>query len=253
MYEPPSGAAFSCSDAEHDAMRASFIAASALLLAGCASVPPATTDGWHPVRLPGKAATRYEPVLKDGRPAVLAAADRSASLWRRHVEPPQATPGEVSFSWWAQSLLERASVADVDREDATARVVFGFGGDHARLPLRARMSFDLAEALTGERPPYATLMYVWDATAPVGSVIVNPRSDRIRKIVVDSGPQGLRRWRDHRRDLAADFRLAFAEEPGPLRSVALMTDSDNTRGRARTWYGEVVLHQPAPSPGSPTP
>ena len=45
----------------------------------------------------------------------------------------------------------------------------------------------LAEALTGERPPYATLVYVWDATAPVGTVIINPRSDRIRKIVVDSG------------------------------------------------------------------
>ncbi|MFN9746518.1 MAG: DUF3047 domain-containing protein [Betaproteobacteria bacterium] len=223
-------------------MRAPFIAASALLLAACASVPPAATDDrWHPVPLPGKAATRYEPAHKDGRPAVLAVSDRSASLWRRHVEPSQATPGEVSFSWWAQSLLEQASVADVDREDATARVVFGFGGDQTRLSARTRMSFDLAEALTGERPPYATLMYVWDATAPVGSVIVNPRSDRIRKIVVDSGPEGLRRWRDHRRDLAADFRLAFGEEPGPLRSVALMTDSDNTRSRARTWYGEVVL------------
>jgi hypothetical protein len=228
-------------------MRHLLSVAAALLLAGCVSSPPgAIDDRWHAVPLPGKVATRYELAHKEGRPAVLAVADRSASLWRRRIEPSQATLGEVSFSWWAQSLLEQASVADVHREDATARVVFGFGGDHARLPMRTRMSFDLAEALTGERPPYATLMYVWDASAPVGSVIVNPRSDRIRKIVVDSGPQGLRRWRDHRRDLAADFRRAFGEEPGTLQSVALMTDSDNTRSRARTWYGEVVLHQPAP-------
>jgi hypothetical protein len=230
-------------------MRHLLFTAATLLLAGCASAPPAATDfRWHAVPLPGKAATRYEPVLKDGRLAVLAVSDRSASLWRRRVEPPQATPGEVRFSWWAQSLLERASVADVDREDATARVVFGFGGDYARLSSRTRMSFDLAEARTGARPPYATLMYVWDATAPVGTVIVNPRSDRIRKIVVDSGPEGLRRWRDHQRDLAADFRRAFGEEPGPLQSVALMTDSDNTRGQARTWYGEVRLHPPVGLP-----
>ena len=156
-------------------------------------------------------------------------------MWRQKLEQPPASLGDVSFSWWAQTLLADANVADVDREDATARVMFGFGGDHSKLPMRARMSFDLAEALTGERPPYATLMYVWDATAPVGTVIVNPRSDRIRKIVVDSGPEGLRRWRDHRRDLAADFRRAFGEEPGPLRSMALMTDSDNTRAQARTW------------------
>jgi hypothetical protein len=230
-------------------MRCLLPIAAALLLAGCASAPPpAADDGWHAVALPGKAATRYKRVLKDGRPAVLAVAERSASLWRQRLEPPRAVPGEVSFSWWAQALLEQASVADVDREDATARVVFGFGGDHARLSARTRMSFDLAEALTGERPPFATLMYVWDATAPVGSVIVNPRSDRIRKIVVDSGPEGLRRWREHRRDLAADFRRAFGEEPGPLQSVALMTDSDNTRGQARTWYGEVQLHPPAGLP-----
>jgi hypothetical protein len=75
----------------------------------------------------------------------------------------------------------------------------------------------------------------------VGSVIINPRSDRVRKIVVDSGAQHLRQWRDHRRDLAADFRLAFGEEPGALKSVALMSDSDNTRSSAMAWFGEVDL------------
>jgi hypothetical protein len=121
-------------------------------------------------------------------------------------------------------------------------VLFAFGGDMTTLPARTRLMFDLAEALSGERPPFATLMYVWDATAPVGTVIVNPRTDRIRKIVVDSGPGELRRWREHRRDLSADFRLAFGEDPGPLTSIALMTDSDNTRSSAASWYGPVALH-----------
>ena len=132
-------------------------------------------------------------------------------------------------------------MADIDHEDAVARVIFGFGGDIAKLPLRTRMKFELAQTLTGEMPPYATLMYVWDSKLPVGTVVINPRSDRIRKIVVDSGPAQLHRWRDHRRDLAADFRRAFGEEPGPLQSMAVMTDSDNTRASAHTWYGPVEL------------
>jgi hypothetical protein len=90
-------------------------------------------------------------------------------------------------------------------------------------------------------PPYATLMYVWDNEAPVDSVVVNPRTDRVRKIVLDSGPQHLGRWRDHQRDLAADFRRAFGEEPGRLVAVAVMTDGDNTRSSTRAWYGEVDL------------
>ncbi len=218
-------------------------AAAVVLLGACASPPPAADpEGWHPVLLPGKAATVYTRADKDGRPALRAVSERSASMWRRRVDLPPERLGEVSFSWWVPQALEHASVADVDREDAAVRVIFAFGGDHARLPLRTRAMFDLAEALTGERPPYATLMYVWDAHLPVGSVVVNPRSDRIRKIVVDSGAGPLRQWRDHRRNLADDFRRAFGEEPGPLVSIAIMTDSDNTRSRARSWYGPVTLH-----------
>ena len=214
-----------------------------LLLSACATQAP-VTDGsqWHEVRLPGKQATSYAAEQKQGRKAWAAVSERSASMWRRHVRVAPHDLGEVRFSWWVDSLVENGSVADVAREDAPARVLFAFQGDVSTLPARTRALFDLAEALTGERPPYATLMYVWDATVPVGTVIVNPRSDRIRKIVVDSGPAQQGRWREHRRDLAADYRLAFGAAPGALSSIALMTDSDNTASQARAWYGPVELN-----------
>lgn len=217
------------------------------MLSACASPPPAAEQqalpgDWHPVALPGKLRTHYSPARKDGRDAVAARSERSASMLRKRVQIAPDKLGPVSFSWWVDDLVAEANVADIDREDAPARVMFGFDGDTAKLSRRTRMMFDLAEALSGERPPYATLMYVWDATAPVGTVIVNPRSDRIRKIVVDSGPLNLQRWRDHRRDLRADFRLAFGEDPGTLQSIAVMTDSDNTRSSALSWYGAVTLH-----------
>lgn len=222
----------------------------AFAMTGCATAPPpAATMGtapdgndWHAVLLPGKEPTRYRWDRKDGRDALAATSESSASMYRRRVDRGAAALRDVSFSWWVQDLVANGSVAHVEREDAPARVMFGFAGDIGKLPLRTRVMYELAEALTGEKPPYATLMYVWDAQAPVGSVIVNPRSDRIRKIVVDSGPGELRRWREHRRDLSADYRLAFGEEPGALTSIAVMTDSDNTRSRAASWYGPVKLH-----------
>jgi len=226
---------------------ASWLALASLMLAlsGCASLQPegtvADAEGWHHVPLPGKTPTRYAASHKDGRAAVAAVSESSASMWRRRLDFDSAALGEISFAWWVPALPPQASVANVDQEDAAARVMFGFQGDISRLPARTRMLFDLAEALTGEKPPYATLMYVWDAQAPVGSVIINPRSDRVRKIVVDTGADGLGRWRDHRRDLRADFKLAFGEEPGRLVSVAMMTDSDNTRSQARAWYGAVKV------------
>jgi hypothetical protein len=211
-------------------------------------------DGWHAVALPGKARTRYEATQKDGRAAWAAVSQRSASLWRKRMHVPASELSEVSFSWWVQDLPTQGSVAEAERADASARVVFAFHGDLSRLPTRHRVMAELAEMISGEKPPYATLMYVWDTGLPVGSVVPSPRSDRIRKIVVDSGPGQLRLWRDHRRNLVQDFRLAFGEEPGPLTGIALMTDSDNTRSQATSWYGEVQLHGPAkaaPPAGQP--
>ena len=217
----------------------------AALLSGCAiprhAAKPAEAGRWSAQTLPNKTPTAYRWVTKDGRQAIQADSRQSASLWRLRLGEPISAPARVRFSWWVEDLIPQANVSDVEREDAAARVVFGFDGDPSRLSARNRMLFELATALTGEAPPYATLMYVWDSELPVGTVVTNPRTDRIRKIVIDSGPQQLRRWRDHDRDLAADFRLAFGEEPGALLSVAVMSDSDNTRSQVRAWYGPPVL------------
>lgn len=215
-------------------------AVAAMLLSACASVPlPDGGNDWHAVPLPGKAQTQYRWTSKEGRAAIEARSERSASMWRRRLDLSPGDYGDVSFAWWVPELIPGADPSKVDSEDSPVRVLFGFSGDVSKLPARTRAMFELAEALTGERPPYATLMYIWVPEAPVGSVIVNPRSDRIRKIVVDSGPTGLRRWLEHRRNLVDDFKRAFGEEPGRLVSVAVMTDSDNTRSRADAWYGPV--------------
>lgn len=220
-----------------------------LLLAGCASLePPAPSpsgDGdaaqWRPVTLPGKARTHYAWTTKDGEPALAAVAERSVSLMRRDVPPALAMPSSIRFAWWVDAVLPGADVSQAEAEDAPARIVLAFDGDASRLSARNRLLFDLAETMTGERPPYATLMYVFGNEDQAGQVVVNPRSDRIRKIVVDGGAAAVRRWRRHQRDVAADFRRAFGEEPGPLKAVAVMTDADNTRQTARAWYGRIVV------------
>jgi hypothetical protein len=162
-------------------------------------------------------------------------------MYRRRLRQTKTAPDEVSFDWWAQALPEGGDVGTVDTIDAAARVMFAFDGNHARLSARNRMQFELARTLTGEAPPYATLSYVWDVSRPVGSVVVHPRSDRVRKIVVESGARGLKRWHSYRRRLADDYRRVFAEEPGPLVAVAVMTDGDNTGSTLYTRYREIRI------------
>lgn len=210
-------------------------------LAEGVGTPAAPTEAWHEVPLPGKRPTRYARVRKDGRLAVHARADGSASMWRRKVDVAADQLGQARWAWRVDRLNAQASIADVDREDAVARVIFAFDGDRSRLSARNRAMFDLAQALTGEAPPYATLMYVWETRKPLDTVVVNPRSDRIRKLVLDSGPDHLGTWRLHQRHLAADFERAFGEKPGALVAIAMMTDTDNTRTDAEAWYGPIEL------------
>lgn len=219
-----------------------------LMLAACqhaavpapaAPLPPHWTDGWQPFVLPGKSATVYTTVNDDGRWVLHAQSDHSASMYRRtlRIEPEQL--GQVSFSWKVRSLLPDADVRESETGDAVVRVMLAFDGDTSRLSARTRLMFDLMQSLTGEAPPFATLMYVWDSRAEVDTVVLNKRSDRVRKIVLESGPAYLGQWRTYQRDVRADYRRAFGEDPGALIGVAVMTDSDNTQSRAEAWYGEI--------------
>lgn len=207
------------------------------LLASCGHVPreaeapapAAAYASWQHWTLPGKTPTAYRPVRYGGtRDAVEAQARSSASLLRRQLNLASEDIGELRFSWKVPALMPGADMARRETEDAVVRVVLTFEGDRARLSAKDRALSELAQLITGEPLPYATLMYVWCPTRAPGSVILNPRTDRIRKLVVESGPARLNQWLDYERDIRADFRQVFGEEPGRLLHVAIMSDGDNT-------------------------
>lgn len=203
---------------------------------------PSGFEGWAHKKLPGKRTTRYQLTTLDGRWAVVADARSAVSLFRRSVRLEPEELGSIEFAWRVEALLKTANLTDPGSEDSPVRLLLAFEGDRNKFSVRNRMLSDLVHALTGEPLPYATLMYVWDNHAPVGSVIPSGGgTDRIRKLVLDSGPTHVKTWRQHVRDIAKDYRLAFGEEPGPLMGLALMTDSDNTGTRARAWYRDIRL------------
>jgi hypothetical protein len=234
-----------------------------LLLAGCAITPePAGQDQigtspwalqsqfkqdgdaatWKHHRFPGKKATSFHYARKDGRDAMAVQAESSASMLRYSVRIAPEELGNVRFSWKVPALMEQADLALRGKEDSSVRIVLAFEGDRSRFSPRDAAISELARAVTGEELPYATLMYVWCNKRPAGTVIRSTRTDRIRKLVVQSGTSGLNRWLDYERDIRADFERVFGEKPGALVGIGIMTDSDNTRSRTQAWYGPVTLH-----------
>ncbi len=205
------------------------------------AAPAGSVMPWQHQTFPGKRKNRYHYVWRDGRPAMAVQSDQSISALRKVVMQPPEALGRIRFSWKVADLIATADLQQGGQEDSPVRLVLVFDGDRSRLSARDAMLSELARAVTGEELPYATLMYVWSNTLPVGTVVPNRRTDRIRKLVVESGPDGLNRWRDHERDIRADYERVFGEPPGRLKAVALMSDTDNTASSVRAWYGPVQL------------
>ena len=201
---------------------------------------PGATD-WRHYRLPGKKPSEFSYQLLDGRAAMSAAANGSASMLRRVVRVEPAQLGQLNFSWKLPDLIEYADLADREFDDSPVRIVLAFDGDRSKFSAKNAMLSELAQLLTGDALPYATLMYVWCNLCPPGTVIENPRTDRIRKLPLESGPAKLNRWLYYERDVKRDFEQAFGEAPGALTSISIMTDTDNTKSTAKAYYGLLKL------------
>lgn len=202
------------------------------------------TARWQHYPLPGKAPTQFSYAYKDGRDALAVLAKSSASMVRKAVRVEPAQLGQLRFSWQVPDLIAQADLAQKDADDSPVRIILAFEGDRSRFSARDAMLSELARAVTGEEMPYATLMYVWCNSRPAGTVIPSPRTDRIRRLVVESGRGQLNHWLDYERDIRADYERAFGEPPGALVGIGIMTDTDNTRTVAKAWYGPVRLASP---------
>jgi hypothetical protein len=173
-------------------------------------------------------------VVKDGdRSAVLrASADRSASLYVAPVKPALRTPMTLSWEWKTDALVAGADNRVKDREDAPLRVLVAFDGDIASLPDAEQKRFSRAKNLAGREVPYAVLMYIWTDQVPVGTVIPSAHTSQVKMLAVASGTGGLGQWQTVQRNLGEDYKKAYGAEPGPVRAVAVMTDTDNTGTKA---------------------
>ncbi len=239
--------------------------AAAALLAGCAS--PGVSDKadiaaiertwagasdpvWERFVFPGKTASEYRYDRLDARAVVSVRAKGSASMLRRHVRIAPADLGRIRFSWKVPALITDADLAARDADDSPVRIVLAFEGDRSNFSTKNTALSELSRLLTGEEMPYATLMYVWCNQRDAGKVVTSPRTDRIRNVVVESGPRNLNQWLSYERDIRADFEQAFGEAPGALVGIALMTDTDNTQSQTQAWYGPVSLAPRAAEPGA---
>lgn len=196
--------------------------------------------GWEPLTFGSlKTPTDYRFIDDGGVVVVKARAESAASGLNFPVKFDVTAAPYIEFRWKIGSLIDGADNSVASKEDSPTRIVLGFEGDKSKLTLRERTASLLAKRATGRDLPYAQLIYVWANSAPVGTVIENPHTGRVKMVVAVSGAAQVGKWVTLTRNVVEDFRKAFGEAPGLMTDVGIMTDTDNTGTNVDAWYGDI--------------
>ena len=203
------------------------------------------SDGWEPLEFPRiDRHTRYELVTDDGVQVVKATADNSASglIARLSLEPGESLI--LRWQWKVSNVFDRGDARKKSGDDYPARiyVAFEFQPDKAGFFERAKRK--TVEVMFGESLPGNALNYIWANRLPEQSIVANAFTDQTMMVAVNSGPEQTGEWVTVERDIVADYREAFGENPPRIVGVAIMSDADNTGERATAWYRDLVLEQP---------
>ena len=203
------------------------------------SAPPA---GWQPLEFKKIPRHTSYTLVRDGEGVVVEAKSEASASGL--VRPMRIDPKEwpvVVWRWKISNLIDKADVGTKSGDDYPARIYITFEYDPARLGFLERAKFEAVKLLYGEYPPIAAINYIWEGRVPVGEIVSNAYTDRVKMIVVESGGTELGRWKEERRDVLADYRRAFGEDPPAISGVAIMTDTDNTGESAVARYGDIVF------------
>ena len=195
---------------------------------------------WAIVR--GNAPTQYRIAEVEGEGALEAVGREGGSgMWRELRVDPQHTP-VLEWRWRVPAPPPGEPPVGVSsRKSPMARLSLAFHGDTSKLDFEDRTKLRLANALTVNGLPYATLIYVWMVGVPVDTVINSPHTDRVRLLVVESGARHVGEWVSIRRNVVEDFRRAYGEAPGDIVGVGLMTDFGDDGSPRRTYYGDITF------------
>jgi hypothetical protein len=84
--------------------------------------------------------------------------------------------------------------------------------------------------------------YIWDTTAPAGSIFKSQKTALVTYVVVRSGEAELNKWLTESRNVCQDYRKIYGEEPAEkIEAISIGIDSDDTRSRAEAYVGEILF------------
>lgn len=182
--------------------------------------------------------TLYEIIDSGTEKFLKATSDKTSSALFHEVNLEMRTKPVFVWRWRVQAFVsgkKNEKFLDKNENDFTARIYAVFEG-------RNRLSHDV-------------IQYVWDDHFPAGTFTDNSSLNRIKVVVVRSGPADADGWAEERRDLAKDYEAFYGKSPEGKRLLimGLMSDSDDTKSQSEAWFKDFRFEFPAGTVLKPVP
>ena len=178
------------------------------------------SNGWQNVAF-FKTPTEYQ-VVRDGTNFFVrgvAAKTCSALSFKLNLAPPDKL--KLHWRWRIGGVNTNGSERDLKKFDHAARVFIAF------------------DTFIG---PPLTLNYLWGNAEKVGTVLEHPKSGRAQIFVVESGNARAGEWISEERNVVADWKKVFPDQPMPkIVGLGLMTDSDSLGQTLTGDYADIGL------------
>lgn len=199
-------------------------------------------DGWEPLEFPKiDRHTDYRLVQEDGVQVIEAKTDNSASGLIARLDLDAGDTLTLKWRWKVSNIFDKGDARKKSGDDYPARIYVAFEFEPDKAGWFERAKRKTVETVFGEELPGNAINYIWANQLAEGETVANPYSEETMMIAVTSGKGQAGEWVTVERDLVADYRAAFGENPPNLRGVAIMSDSDNTGDMATAWYGDLEL------------
>jgi len=174
--------------------------------------------GWQTKVFSGE--TRYSLEREEGRMVLRADSRQAASGLYSEVSIDLNKTPLLNWTWKIDDILTGNDERSKAGDDYPARVYVVFSDGVMFWRTRA-------------------INYVWSNRQPIDSNWFSAYTNNAGMIAIQSGSGHVGRWMEESRDVRADYRRLFGEEPGRVDAVAIMTDTDDTGAAATAWYGDI--------------
>lgn len=176
-------------------------------------------DGWVEKEFVNK--TSYQMITENGQTVLHAEAEAAASGLFKEVTVDLTTHPCLNWQWKVVKghppLAERTKNGD----DYAARVY---------VIVKGGLAFWKTKAIN----------YVWASTEKKGAIWPNAFAGKSAMLMaVRSQEDSTNTWYQEKRNVYEDLQQIFGEEIKNIQAVAIMTDSDNSKGSVRASYGDI--------------